>query len=172
MVWRPTSPVLRQFPAAAHHFRCRSAGRSVRRYRQRRLGASDEGLMAFVCVRQQDADRATTELGYASTGAGGASAGGTRKIKPTTVFPGLAARMERPPPVCRPADHGVTQRANEELESWIAAGTPPHLLRLPWHAVKRPSNAHAVSDVRTARRAKADLFSGSQLHPHSSYIEP
>lgn len=85
-------------------------------------------------------------------------------------FPRTGGRMERPPPVCRPADHGVTQRTQRRTRVVDRRRNTTHLLRLRQHARPnaRPNARHDLRCLRTARRASPDLFSGSQLHPHSS----
>lgn len=84
-------------------------------------------------------------------------------------FPGLAAEWSDRRPFVGPLTMELHSEPNEELESWIAAGTPPIYFGFGSTPVKRPSNArHDLRCLRTARRASPDLFSGSQLHPHSS----
>lgn len=85
-------------------------------------------------------------------------------------FPGLAAEWSDRRPFVGPLTMELHSEPNEELESWIAAGTPP--IYFGFGSTPRPNarpNArHDLRCLRTARRASPDLFSGSQLHPHSS----
>lgn len=128
-------------------------------------------LYAYV---SKDADRAQRrELGLPPAPAPAVrrlAERGAPEIKPTTrFFPGLAAEWSDRRPFVGPLTRELHSEPNEELESWIAAGTPPIYFGFGSTPVKRPSNArHDLRCLRTARRASPDLFSGSQLHPHSS----
>lgn len=83
-------------------------------------------------------------------------------------FPGLAAEWSDRRPFVGPLTMELHSEPNEELESWIAAGTPPIYFGFGSTPVQTPVQTLAmISDV-CARRASPDLFSGSQLHPHSS----
>lgn len=75
-------------------------------------------------------------------------------------FPRTGGRMERPPPVCRPADHGVTQRTQRRTRVVDRRRNTTHLLRLRQHARPnaRPNARHDLRCLRTARRASPELL--------------
>lgn len=85
---------------------------------------------------------------------------GAPEIKPTTrFFPGLAAEWSDRRPFVGPLTMELHSEPNEELESWIAAGTPPIYFGFGSTPVKRPSNArHDLRCLRTARRASPELL--------------
>lgn len=85
-------------------------------------------------------------------------------------FPGLAAEWSDRRPFVGPLTMVVTQRTQRRTRVVDRRRNTTHLLRLRQHARPnaRPNARHDLRCLRTARRASPDLFSGSQLHPHSS----
>lgn len=84
-------------------------------------------------------------------------------------FPGLAAEWSDRRPFVGPLTM-ETQRTQRRTRVVGRRRNTTHLLRLRQHARPnaRPNARHDLRCLRTARRASPDLFSGSQLHPHSS----
>lgn len=84
-------------------------------------------------------------------------------------FPGLAAEWSDRRPFVGPLTM-ETQRTQRRTRVVDRRRNTTHLLRLRQHARPnaRPNARHDLRCLRTARRASPDLFSGSQLHPHSS----
>lgn len=85
-------------------------------------------------------------------------------------FPGLAAEWSDRRPFVGPLTMELHSEPNEELESWIAAGTPPIYFGFGSTPVQTPVQTLAmISDVCAQLGERALIYSpASQLHPHSS----
>lgn len=81
-------------------------------------------------------------------------------------FPGLAAEWSDRRPFVGPLTMELHSEPNEELESWIAAGTPPIYFGFGSTPVQTPVQTLAmISDVCAQLGERALIY---QLHPHSS----